>query len=79
MWKISTITFKKNRLKGAAIDVIHDEQNFNKNNPLIKYSKNNDNLIITPHLGGATYESWQMTEEFIANLFVKYVKKKKKS
>lgn len=68
---------KGNKIRGAAIDVMHNEQYLNKSNPLIKYSKKNNNLIITPHLGGATIESWHATEEFIANFFIKYVKKKK--
>ena len=34
----------------------------------------NNNVIITPHLGGNTYESIIKTEEFIANKFIKIIK-----
>ena len=27
-------------------------------NKLVNYANNNDNLILTPHIGGATYESF---------------------
>ena len=49
----------KNRLiKGAAIDVLTDEQNLDlRKNKLVNYSKKNKNLIITPHIAGLTYES----------------------
>lgn len=71
---------KSKKIKGAALDVLANEQDGKKrNNKLIDYSKKNSNLIITPHLGGATIESWKMTEEYVANNFVKYVKKYKKN
>ena len=70
---------KSKKIRGAALDVLTNEQNINKKvNKLINYSKKNSNLIITPHLGGATVESWKMTEEYVANNLVKYVKKQKK-
>lgn len=53
---------------GAAIDVLADEplkENPLINNPLVEYAKFNDNLIITPHLGGATFESMKMTGMYI--------------
>ena len=34
---------------------------------------NNKNLIITPHIGGATVETWRITEEFIVKKFAKYL------
>ena len=45
-----------------------------KNNPLVKYAKTHDNLLIVPHLGGATYEAMHVTEDFIADLVKKYVR-----
>jgi len=54
---------------GAGLDVLIDESQGNdsvKCNKLIQYSKKNRNLIITPHIGGATFESMQKTEVFMA-------------
>ena len=57
------------RLAGAAIDVMDNEDPRGahlENNPLIEYAKSHENLIITPHIGGATKESMVMTEDAIA-------------
>ena len=40
-------------------------------NALIKYSKTNNNLIITPHIGGYGRESVKRTREYVTNLFLK--------
>lgn len=56
---------KRNFFKGIALDVITDE-NKSKNNAkeLLSLTKK-VNLIITPHIAGATYESMWKTEKFI--------------
>ncbi len=51
-------------IAGAALDVIEDEYN-TANNVLVAYAKQNGNLIITPHIGGNTYESFAKTELFL--------------
>lgn len=51
-------------IAGAALDVIEDEYNTG-GNALVAYAKQNDNLIITPHIGGNTYESFAKTELFL--------------
>lgn len=49
---------KNSLISGAAIDVVSNEQTKNiKKNILYDYFKNNDNLIITPHIAGLTYDS----------------------
>ena len=46
------------RLAGAALDVLAEELLGKiKENPLVKYSRTHQNLLITPHLGGVTGES----------------------
>jgi D-3-phosphoglycerate dehydrogenase len=52
-------------LAGAALDVLFGEPP-DVGNPLVEYSRENSNLIITPHLGGNTYESFEKTEVFMA-------------
>lgn len=69
----SLLTALNNKwIKGAAIDVITNELHFDYNNPLVKYSLSNNNLIITPHIGGNTFESFEKTELFIANKLIKH-------
>ena len=53
-------------IKGVALDVIADEQTGFNLDRLIALTKTR-NLILTPHIGGATYRSMQKTEEFIAS------------
>jgi D-3-phosphoglycerate dehydrogenase / 2-oxoglutarate reductase len=56
-------------LIGAAVDVIDGEHNHDENK-LIKYAKKNKNLLISPHIGGSTYESFKKTEQFLARKLV---------
>lgn len=49
---------KSGRVKAAAVDVVCNETEF-ANNKLIQYSKEHDNLIVTPHIAGLTVESQQ--------------------
>ncbi len=63
----------KKWIAGAALDVLADEDprgRHVKNHPLVRYARSHKNLIIVPHLGGATYESMAKTEEFIAQKIV---------
>ncbi len=54
-------------LSGAAVDVIADERDPVKRtaSPLLAYARENNNVIISPHIGGATHESMARTEAFI--------------
>lgn len=57
------------KIAGAAIDVMASEEaggKFLENNPLLEYAKSRGNLLIVPHIGGATYDSMRKTEDFIA-------------
>lgn len=57
-------SLQNKKIAGAALDVIEDEYN-TAENKLIAYAQQNDNLIITPHIGGNTYESFTKTETFL--------------
>jgi D-3-phosphoglycerate dehydrogenase len=63
------------RLAGAAVDVICNEQELSQGaiNPLIEYTRTHDNLIITPHIGGATQESIEKADLFIAQKIGEYL------
>lgn len=63
------------RLGGAALDVLVDEQAFPSTSAqsLIEYASTHNNLILTPHIGGATAESMANTEIFIARKIGKFL------
>ena len=69
-------------IAGAAIDVMDNESadsSHLEKDSLWKYAKTHHNLIITPHIGGATFEAMHITEEYVANLVKNYIKNKKLS
>ena len=67
---------KKGKVSSAAVDVIENEHSsLRKDHPFIKYAKKYDNLIITPHIGGATFESVENTDLFILRKFEKELTK----
>jgi len=55
-------------IKGAAVDFIDDAE-------LIQYSRLHDNLILTPHIGGVTWEDREATENFITKEVEKLLRK----
>ena len=57
---------KSRRLAGAALDVL-DSEPLVSDHPLIEYARQNSNLLIVPHIGGNTVESFEKTEVFLAN------------
>lgn len=64
---------------GVAIDVLTDETSSNNNLKKLVSLEKNHNIIITPHIGGATFTSMRRTEEFIAEKLVEIVQFEKKN
>lgn len=54
---------EKGRLGGAGLDVLEGELTVPdmSNHPVIAYARMHDNVLISPHVGGATVESQSMT------------------
>lgn len=66
-------------IAGAAVDVMWDEKGDGshlKTSALLAYAKKNKNLIILPHIGGATFEAMATTQDYIAELVFKNIKNK---
>lgn len=65
------------KIKGAAVDVLNGDSGWTKKcdsgNPLIEYAKNNNNLLITPHMGGYGKQSIFRTRQFISEKIIKYI------
>jgi D-3-phosphoglycerate dehydrogenase len=57
---------KNKIISNGAIDFCDDEE-------MVEYSKSHNNLILTNHLGGATYEDMQQTENFIIKQVTNYL------
>ncbi len=51
---------KSRRLGGAAVDVIDGEWGDINKHPMVEYARRHDNLLITPHIGGVSYEAQQL-------------------
>jgi len=53
-------------LAGAALDVLEQEYDASKSaEHLFQWAREHENLIITPHIGGVTYESQYKTTHFV--------------
>ena len=66
---------KNNLIYGAALDIIDGEWDNNiKNHKLIQYANNHNNLLITPHIGGATIESISEARIFMAKKIINYLR-----
>ncbi|MBN2293638.1 MAG: hypothetical protein JXM70_14510 [Pirellulales bacterium] len=60
-------------LQAAGVDVVTGEWRDNMlEQPLIQYARSHDNLIITPHMGGVTHESFEAAFLYIAKKLVHY-------
>ena len=60
---------EQGRLAGAAVDTLAGERpdgSHLRDNPLVRYARGHENLIVLPHLGGATVEATERTQLHIA-------------
>lgn len=67
-------------LAGAALDVLSGEENARRgkgswpaNDPLVRYAALHDNLVLTPHVGGATSDSMAAAEIFMARKIARQI------
>lgn len=62
-------------ISGAAIDVIEGdsvwEDTIPADQPLLEYARDNENLLITPHMGGYAIESIENTRLFMAQKLIR--------
>ena len=74
---------RNGKIAGAALDVLSGEKHYRSGNgswpegdPLVEYSKTNSNLLLTPHIGGASTDSMNATEMFMAKKLRRYLKER---
>ena len=61
-------------LAGAAVDVVDGERDGARpSSPLIEAAAGRHDLLVTPHIGGATWESMHRTEEFMADKLCRFL------
>ena len=64
------------QLGGAALDVLSDETAPTRplTARLVEYARSHSNLLLTPHIGGATIDSMHTTEIFMARKLERFLK-----
>ncbi len=63
-------------IAGAAVDTLAGELPDGAHlvgNPLVEYARNHENLIVLPHLGGATEEATERTQVFISEKLARWL------
>jgi D-3-phosphoglycerate dehydrogenase / 2-oxoglutarate reductase len=63
--------------RGAAIDTLAGEQpdgSHVRGNPLVTYARTHENLIVLPHLGGATVEATERTQVYISEKLAEWLR-----
>ena len=66
-------SLKNGKLKGYATDVIEDEYGNRENSPILNGVKEGLNIIVTPHVGGMTWEGQQKAYKWAINKLKKVV------
>jgi D-3-phosphoglycerate dehydrogenase len=62
------------RVGGAAVDVLCGENSTGMaNHALVKYACTHQNVVITPHIGGCTFESLEKSENFLTHKLCQYL------
>ncbi len=64
---------EERKIAGAALDVLCAEEYFTADNLLAAYAREHENLILTPHIGGCTWESMGKCEFFMAKMLQRAV------
>jgi D-3-phosphoglycerate dehydrogenase / 2-oxoglutarate reductase len=65
-------------IAGAAVDTLAEEQpdgSHVRGNPLVEYARTHENLIVLPHLGGATEEATERTQLYIAEKLAEWLRR----
>lgn len=61
LWALET-----GQIAGAALDVLDGEPTIEQDHPVLEYARIHSNLLVSPHIGGNTEESFVKTENFLA-------------
>jgi len=71
-------SLRNKKVLGACLDVLEYEKNsfekINSNNDNMSFLKKSENVILTPHIAGLTFESKQRLSTILANKILDYIK-----
>ena len=62
---------KKNRMSKYATDVVNNEIKDRKKSPIIKSLAKSNQILVTPHIGGMTYQAQKLAYNSALNLLIK--------
>lgn len=72
---------KSGHLAAAGLDVLSNdavwEGRMPIHHPMLEYGRSNPNLVITPHVGGFTYEAVRRTRSFMVDRFIEWLGSKR--
>lgn len=68
------VALRSGHLAGAALDVVDGEPDLGLDHPLVAYAREHRNLLLVPHIGGNTAESFVKTECFLARKVVEAIR-----
>jgi D-3-phosphoglycerate dehydrogenase len=72
------VALQSGRVAAAGLDVIDGEwRNDLISHPLIQWARRHENVVITPHLGGVTFESQYITHQFIAHRVIDWIESRR--
>jgi D-3-phosphoglycerate dehydrogenase len=58
------------RITGAALDVLDGEPAIDGEHPVVAFAREHDHVLVVPHIGGNTRDSFEKTEVFLAQRVV---------
>ena len=69
-------SLRNGRLAAAGVDVMCGEERADiANHPLVQYARSHDNLVISPHIGGVTFEPLALVCRRMAERVVAFMEK----
>jgi D-3-phosphoglycerate dehydrogenase len=78
-WDALLDSLQSGKIAGAALDVFQGEfvpgfaDRF-PDHPVLRYAREHDNLILTPHIGGSTIDAWRLTEAHAIEMALEHLR-----
>jgi D-3-phosphoglycerate dehydrogenase len=78
-WDALLDGLQSGHIAGAALDVFEGEFVLGfaeryPDHPVLRYARDHDNLILTPHIGGSTLDAWRLTESHAIDMALDHLR-----